>query len=163
MKNDKSDTKKEKDEDHHKKSAQARIQELEAEKTDFENRYKRALADYQNLQKNVQHERSNWIRAANKELIIRFLPILDTLHVASDHSKEQTLQVVLQQFLDILKTEGVIRIETEGKKFDPKTMECIAIEEGEEDMVVEEVRAGYLLHESVLRPAQVKVGRSASS
>jgi molecular chaperone GrpE (heat shock protein) len=38
-------------------------------------------------------------------------------------------------------------------------MECVAIEEGDENKVLEEMRAGYMLNDKVLRPAQVKVGK----
>ena len=44
----------------------AKVQEIA---TQLENQLKRSLADYQNLQKRVQEEKSSWIRMANKELL----------------------------------------------------------------------------------------------
>lgn len=137
------------------------LQKFEEELKDLEGKYKRALADYQNLEKRVREERIQWIKTASKDLLIRMLPIVDTLLLAQQHSQDQTLKVTAQQFLDLLKTEGVTRIETKGKKFDPKLMECITVEDGEEGKVVEELRAGFMLHETVLRPAGVKVGKKA--
>ncbi|HZE86779.1 MAG TPA: nucleotide exchange factor GrpE [Methylomirabilota bacterium] len=125
----------------------------------IENNYKRAIADYHNLQKRVQEEKSEWIRSANKDLLLRLLPVLDTLMLASNHLKDQGLTVSINQFLDILKGEGVIQIKTVGEEFNPHLMECITTEEGEEGKVLEELRAGYLLYDKVLRPAQVKVGK----
>lgn len=130
-------------------------QQLEA----FEGKYKRALADYQNLQKRVNEEKSEWIRSSNKDLLLRLLPVLDTLMMAEKHLQDQGLQVSINQFLDILKGEGVIRVKTVGEEFDPFTMECVTTEEGEEGKVLEELRAGYMLYDKVLRPAQVKVGK----
>lgn len=140
-------------------------EELEQRAQEWEEKYKRALADYQNLVKRVQEEKADWIRSANRELLLRILPLLDTLILAGQHSEDQTLKVTLQQFLDLLKAEGVERIKTDGKDFDPHLMEAIESVEvdpteasGQEGKVVEEVRAGYILHDKLLRPAQVKVG-----
>lgn len=131
---------------------QKRIEELE-------HQLKRALADYQNLEKRVQQERGEWIRSANKDLILRLLPALDTLLLAGKHVVDQGLALSIQQFLDALKEEGVACVETEGKDFDPLLMECVETQQGEENRVIEEVRAGYTLHGRVIRPAQVKVGK----
>lgn len=134
---------------------------LREECLEYENKYKRALADYQNLEKRVFEEKGNWVKQANKELILRFLPILDTLMLASTHVKDQGLKLSIQQFLDTLKNEGIEKIQTHGKEFNPHTMECIQIIDGEEGKVIEEVRAGYTLYDKVIRPAQVKVGRKS--
>ena len=135
------------------------LEELKQQVSEFENNYKRALADYQNLQKRVQEEKSEWIRSANKDLILRILTVLDTLILAYQHTQDKNVQVSIQQFLDVLKSEGVIRIETVGKKFDPNTMEAIATDTGEEGMVLEELRAGFMMYDKLLRAAQVKVGK----
>src|SRR5882672_6499330 len=79
-----------------------------------EGKYRRALADYQNLQKRVQEEKGEWIRAANKDLLLRLLPVLDTLMLAQKHLQDQGLTVSINQFLDIIKTEGVTQIKTTG-------------------------------------------------
>lgn len=125
---------------------------------ELENQNKRVLADYRNLENRVQNERGEWILKANKQLLLNILPVLDTLMQASKHSKDQSLILSVQQFLDILKKEGVVKIEAEGKSFDPNLMEGIQTVEGEEGKAAEEVRAGYMLYDKVLRPAQVKVG-----
>lgn len=125
----------------------------------LDEKYKRALADYHNLQKRVQDEKSRWIQSSNRELLLRLLPVLDTLMLASSHLNDQGLIVSINQFLDILKAEGVIKIKTEGEAFDPQTMECVVTEEGKENQVLQELRAGYLIHGNVLRAAQVKVGK----
>lgn len=123
-----------------------------------ENNYKRALADYQNLQKRAQDERLELIRSSNRDLLLRILTVLDTLMLAHQHTQDKNLQVSVNHFLDILKSEGVTRIETAGKDFDPAVMEAIATEEGKENKVVNETRAGFTLNEKLLRAAQVTVG-----
>lgn len=126
---------------------------------EWENRYKRALADYQNLEKRVASQRRELILSASKGILERLLPVLDTLQLAEKHTKDQGLTVSIQQFLDVLKAEGVEKIESVGKKFDPVTMEAVGTGEGSDGKVIEEARSGYMLNEILLRPAQVIVGR----
>lgn len=135
------------------------IEVLKNKVLDVDNQYRRALADYQNLQRRVQEERIQWLQSANKDLLLKFLPVLDILILAAKHLNDKGLELSIQQFLDVLEKEGVKKFETGQKKFDPHVMECIETVEGKEDFVIEEVRAGYLFHEKVLRTAQVKVGK----
>lgn len=135
------------------------LETLKQQVENFENNYKRAIADYQNLQKRVQEEKSEWIRSANKELLLRILTVLDTLILAYQHTQDKNVQVSIQQFLDVLKAEGVTKIDAVGQEFNPHLMECITTEPGEENKVLEEIRAGFIIYDKVLRPAQVKVGK----
>src|SRR5882672_10427136 len=127
------------------------LEEIRQQVGVFEDKYKRALADYQNLQKRVQEEKSEWIRASNKDLLLRILTVLDTLILANQHTQDKNVEVSVQQFLDVLKSEGVTKIETVGKKFDPNLMEAIATDAGDEGMVLAELRIGFLLHDKLLR------------
>ena len=131
-------------------------------------KYKRALADYQNLVKRSQEERREWITNSNRQLILSLLPILDTFMLIEKHSqvKDEGLSLGIRQFQDTLRQEGLERVETIGKNFDPKFMECIETVEvgssagsGQENKIIEEVRAGYTLNGFVLRPALVKAGK----
>jgi molecular chaperone GrpE len=123
------------------------------------NQLKRALADYQNLEKRIAEEKSSWIKAANKSLLLKLLPGLDSLLLAEKHTQDEGVKLSIKHFLDILEQDGVKKIETAGKDFDPNLMEAIVTQNGEEGKVIEEVRAGYMLYDSVLRPAQVIVGK----
>ena len=121
--------------------------------------YKRALADYQNLEKRIRDDKINWIQNANKDLIYRLLTVLDTLTLAAKHTKDEGIKMTLLQFMQVLENEGVSKIKTDGQTFDPKTMEAIGTETGKENIVLEEVRSGIMLNGKILRPAQVKVGK----
>ena len=134
------------------------IEKLKTEVKDFEEKWKRAIADYQNLERRTQELRREWILSSNRDLILKMLPVLDTLLLAQSHLKDEGLALSIQKFLDTLKDEGVQGIETKDKSFDPHHMEAVEIVSGEKDKVIEEVRQGFLLNDKVLRPAQVKVG-----
>ncbi len=126
---------------------------------DLEDKYRRALADYQNLQRRTQDEKREWARFSNKEMILKLLPILDTLMLAEKHTQDKNFVLTVQQFLQALEQEGVTRIKTIGEEFNPHTMEAVSTTEGEKNKIVEEMRAGYLFYDTVLRPAQVVVGQ----
>ena len=138
--------------------------ELEAVKdlaSQLENNYKRALADYQNLQRRTQEEKSEWIRMATKDFILKILPVLDTLRLTQKHIQDKGLELTVGQFDKVLQEEGIVKIPTEGRPFDPKTMEAVTTQEVDnkgKGNVIEEVRAGYIFGDYVLRAAQVVVG-----
>ena len=133
-------------------------QQIEEQKTQLENQLRRALADYQNLEKRIIEEKSSWIRTANKDLILKLLPVLDNLFLAQKHIVDEGLNLSIQKFLDVLKEEGVEGIETKDRDFNPHTMECVSVQEGEENKVLEEVRSGFIINDRVIRRAQVVVG-----
>ncbi|MCL4387073.1 nucleotide exchange factor GrpE [Patescibacteria group bacterium] len=150
MKDDKKKKEAKEEKDNH-EECQKRTEELE-------NQVKRTLADYQNLEKRTLDDRKNWIALANKELLLRLLPVLDTLIMAQKHNNDQSLKVSIKQFEDVLKSEGVVKIEAVGCDFDASLMEAIEVVEGEDGKVVGEVQSGYKIGEKLLRPAMVKVG-----
>jgi len=132
---------------------------LKKEIEELENRVKRIFADYQNLEKRVAEEKRALIFNSNKNLLLNLLPVLDTLMLALAHTKDKGLELSIKQFTDTLEAEGVSRIETKDKLFDPLLMECVGTKEGEELKVLEETRTGYKLGDIILRPALVIVGK----
>jgi len=134
--------------------------QIENQENALENQLKRALADYQNLEKRISEEKTNWIKSSNKDLILRLLPGLDSLLLALKHTEDEGVRLSVKHFLDTIESEGVKKIETEGQDFDPNLMEAVGTAPGDEGKVFEEVRAGYTLNNQVIRPAQVIVGKS---
>lgn len=128
---------------------------------DLENRLKRTLADYQNLERRIEEERKLLSRLSSVLLIEKFLPVLDNLENAQKHLNDQGLELVIKQFTDILTTEGVEEIQAEGHDFDPKFHEAIEAEDGEVDnKVVKVVAKGYIIEDKVVRPAKVVVSKA---
>jgi len=135
----------------------------------LENQLKRALADYQNLEKRIAAERQEWIKSANKDLLLRLLPGLDSLLLAEKHTQDEGIKISIKHFLDTFEQVGVKKIETVGQSFNPEFMEAIGtvevnpLADSGQDLgkVVEEVRTGYTLFDIILRPAQVIVGKSS--
>lgn len=153
-----------------KKSSKANETEaLKKKNEELEDHLKRTLADYQNLEKRVAEERQELIKSATRGFILRLLPAFDTLILAEKHTSDQGLKLAIQQLSDILEKEGVKKIETLEKDFDPKYMECVTVVEvdpsassGQDGKVIEELKPGYILNDNVLRAAQVTVGKVIS-
>ncbi len=131
---------------------------------EFNNNWRRALADYQNLEKRISTDREELTKYATEKIIRDFLTIFDYLEKAGLHIQDPGLKMIIGNFWTILKNSGVNKIEVIGKKFDPHLMECVeVVKSDKEDEVVEEVRSGYLLEDKVLRVASVKVGKQNNS
>jgi len=128
---------------------------------DLEHQLKRALADYQNLERRIDEERRLLSHLSSALVIEKLLPVLDNLENAQKHLKDEGLEIVIKQFRDVLKTEDVSEITAEGSPFDPNFHEAVEILESDKDGVVLKVLAkGYKINDKVLRPAQVAVGRT---
>lgn len=125
---------------------------------ELENNWKRALADYKNLEKRVAEEREVFLTFANASLILRVLSVLDNLEMTSMHNDDEGLKMTIKEFKRILEEEGVKEINVDGKDFDSESMEAIEKVPGDENKVIEVLQKGYLFKNKVLRPARVKVG-----
>ena len=136
------------------------LPKIDSKSKQLEEQLKRALADYQNLERRVEEERKLLGQLSSAILIERFLPVLDNLENAQKHLKDEGLEMVIKQFRDVLRSEGVEEIEAQGSKFDPNLHEATAVVEGQNDgMIAKVIRKGYKINSKVLRPAQVAVER----
>ncbi|RLC39200.1 nucleotide exchange factor GrpE [Candidatus Falkowbacteria bacterium] len=126
----------------------------------YEDLYKRALADYQNLLKRTTDEKNNFMKYANEQLLYDIIPVYDNLKIsfvhidesAKDNGWAEGLKYVIKQFKDVLSSIGIEEIKTKGEKFDPHIMEAI---EGKGRKVKKEVKPGYKLNGKLLVPAKV--------
>ena len=129
--------------------------------------WQRAAADYQNLKRRMEQERSEVGRLANASLVINLLPLLDDLERAlrtvdiklAGLTWIDGIWLIYRKFQAVLENAGVQEIAAEGQPFDPKVHEAISEAPGEEGKVVSVVQKGYLLGDRVVRPAMVVVGR----
>lgn len=124
----------------------------------MKNKYLRALADYQNLEKQTQGWKEDFVKFANEGLIISLLEVLDDLEKAQEHLNDEGLKIVLDKLLKILKNNGVEELEVLNKEFDAATAEAVSMEPGEqEDIVAKVLQKGYKLNGKIIRVAKVSV------
>ena len=131
---------------------------------------RRLQADFDNYRKRTLREQTARTASASQALVARLLPVLDNFELAVSAAEQSRdfdrmlkgVEMVLGALREVLEGEGLVKIEAEGKPFDPERHEAvIAVEQegSEPGMVVDIVRAGYELGGKVLRPAMVKVAK----
>ncbi|MFA5155032.1 MAG: nucleotide exchange factor GrpE [Patescibacteria group bacterium] len=131
-------------------------------KESWENKYLRALADYQNLLKQTAKDKEDFAKYALTDFLHNVLPVYDHLKLAmaglgeadNQNPWAEGVRHVLKQFKDVLSQHGIEEIETVGQKFDHNTMDAL---DGSGDTVKQEVMPGYRLNGKVIRPAKVVV------
>lgn len=125
---------------------------------EWKEKYLRALADYQNLERRTAEQIVSFQKKANQNLLLKFLEVLDDLEKGAVFVKDQGLQLIKDKFVKILKSEGIEEIAVLGTSFDPQTAECIETVKGKKNnIIIEIIRKGYVLDGEILRPARVKV------
>lgn len=127
---------------------------------DWKAQYLRVLADYQNLEKRTDERIANIRKYAAEDIVVRILPVVDTFDNVRMHLNDAGLDLAYKELIRVLSEQGVAKIEVFGKEFDPMTMECIEVVDGQDNVVVVEVLPGYRMGDKVLRVAKVKVGRN---
>lgn len=135
---------------------------------EYLNNWKRAEADLANYRKGEAQRIQDLLKFGSESLIKEFVDVIDNFDIALKHAPPDTpsawldgIRQVSKQFVEILKKHWVEKIEAVGKQFDPHLHEVIetAPGEGESHVVLEELRAGYVMHNKVIRPARVKISQ----
>ncbi len=145
------------------------IDKLKEELSEYKHKYLSLLADAENARKRLQKERGELVDYAIRNLIVDFLHPIDHLENALKYTQEASaevkhwalgFQMILNQFKDVLASNGVKHIEALGKPFDPhlhEAVEMIVTKEHPPGIVIEENIRGYTIGDKPLRPARVKV------
>jgi molecular chaperone GrpE len=131
---------------------------------------RRLQADFDNYRKRTLREQTARTASASQALVARLLPVLDNFELAVSAAEQSRdfdrmlkgVEMVLGALREVLEGEGLVKIEAEGKPFDPERHEAVIAVEQEDTApgtVVGIVRTGYELGGKVLRPAMVKVAK----
>ena len=130
-----------------------------------EDRLKRLMAEFENFKKRSSKERDGLYNTLISDIFTSLLPVIDNLEKAAnaqtqDEGYKQGVELVLKQFKDVLKANGVEEIEAVGQTFDPALHEAVAsvVDEnlGEKE-IKEEYRKGYKIGNKVIRHSMVVV------
>lgn len=133
---------------------------------DWKDLYARLLADFDNYKKRAAHDREDFLRYAEGEVLKAFLPVMDNLALAlgsapnKDDAFVKGVQLVYDKFLSAFKERGAEPFDSVGLELDVEKMEAIAqlpSETVEEGKVSNEAKRGWMLKGKVLRAAQVVV------
>lgn len=149
-------------------SLEEKLHECESQKEEYLNGWKRARADLLNYQKEEQERTERLVEYAMEGVIERLLPVVDSFEraegsIPDDRKADETMQGFLKiksQLESFLESQGVTRIPSLGEEFNPEVHEVSEAVEAEEEksgVIIEEIRAGYMIRDKLLRPARVKV------
>ena len=127
----------------------------------------RERADAVNLRRRHNEEITRLRSSVKTSVIGELLPVIDNFERALKHVPKELegndyvkgVQGVVKQFEKTLADMGVERIKTVGQPFDPHIHEAVSADEGdgEQEIVSEELQAGYRIGDDVIRHAMVKV------
>jgi molecular chaperone GrpE len=156
-------------------AAEKKIQELEAQLKEKEQKYVYLYAEFENFKKRVVKERADLMKFGFENAARELLEVVDNLERAlahmpktGEHSQktlEQGLHMVLNQFKAVLEKQGVTTIDAKEKDFDPNVHEAVGHEPSDqpEGKIVREESRGYILHGRLLRPARVVISSGSPS
>jgi molecular chaperone GrpE len=150
-------------------SAEEELAKAQEDANKYLDNWRRAEADLQNYKRRAEQERDESRRFSHASLIINLLPILDDFERAFGSLDARLagltwldgMRLIYRKLGALLENAGVRPIEAEGQTFDPRYHEAVAHADGEEGKVISEVQRGYKLHDRVLRPAMVVVGKGS--
>jgi molecular chaperone GrpE len=129
----------------------------------------RTQADFENYRKRITRQQGEMAARAAADIVVKLLPVLDTLDLAEAHFNEaldltedgKALRASRAMLMDILTKEGLERVDQRNVPFDPSVHDAVAHGDGEpadtETMVDEVLRSGYRWKGQPLRPAMVRV------
>ncbi|MFK2824420.1 nucleotide exchange factor GrpE [Bacillus sp. B190/17] len=147
-----------------------KINELQQQLEEAENRSLRLRADFDNFRRRVQLDREASEKYRAQNLISDLLPVLDNFERALqvEATNEQTesvlqgMEMVYKGLISALEKEGIEVIEAVGKEFDPNVHQAVMTDSNEahnSNEVIEEFQKGYKLKDRVIRPSMVKVNQ----
>ncbi|KAB2952292.1 nucleotide exchange factor GrpE [Heliorestis acidaminivorans] len=148
----------------------AELEESQKEIQEWEQRYNRLRADFDNFKRRTAKEKEELSSYATEGLVTNLLPVLDNFQRALQAMDGEInsnllsgIEMIYRQLMDQLTKEGLELMNAVGQPFDPNYHEAVmygpSTEEFSDGVVMDELQKGYLLKNKVIRPAMVKVAQ----
>lgn len=150
-------------------------EELKADKeaVDFKAKFYYLAAEMDNMKKRFEREKTNLVKFGNEKVLSGLLEVVDNLDrtvdaIANDEDEKvkniyQGIEMVRTQFLDVLKNNGLEKLDALGEIFDPNFHEAMAQmpAEGKKDQeIIQVYQNGYSLNGRLLRAAKVVIANN---
>lgn len=173
-------SKNDKDQKQESTEEKSELEVLQEQCEEYKAGWMRAQADYQNLQKEVENKRSEWVKMSEVQILQDFIPVYDNFKKAFNvdtnnanidandanyankfknwENWKKGIEYIMKQFGDILTEYKIEEIKTVGEQFDPQLHEAVGEEEHEgkkEGEIVREVDAGYKVGDKIIKVAKV--------
>lgn len=143
-----------------------KIEELEKQIEEKDDKYKRLQAEYSNYIRRTQEEKQTIGIFANEKIITELIPVIDSMERAMDACSDKEddmykgIELVHKQLIDCLQKFEVEEINALNEDFDPNLHLAVmqeSVDGVEPNKVVMVLQKGYKLKTKVIRPTMVKV------
>jgi molecular chaperone GrpE len=149
------------------RDAETKLQSVMNALEELRDRHRAKLAEFDNMRKRTEREKTEYYRSALSNFLRDLLPIVDSFDSALAHAPSDALKsdfglgivLIQRQLAGLLRKYGLSEVDT-NVPFDPNVHEAVATQESEDlpkDTILEVLRKGYILNDRLLRPAGVKV------
>lgn len=147
--------------------------EVIKEGEDFKAKYYYLAAEVDNMRKRFEREKENLLKYGNEKVLSQLVGVVDNFDLTVNALKNDNddkvqnivkgIDMIRNQFLDVLKNNGLTQVESLGKVFDPNFHEAVAQAPapGKADQeIITEYQRGYTLNGRLLRASKVVVANN---
>ena len=137
------------------------IKKLKHEIKEKEDRLLRSYADFQNLQKRMEKELQIKEEETKKKYLSELLDLNELLKKAyEDNNPKEGLKLMINNIQNFFEKEQIKSIKCVGKKFDHNLHHAVTTiekDDCEDEIIIEEVKKGFMINDKLLRPSHVIV------
>jgi len=143
------------------------IKKIQEENSDLKEKWQRALADYQNLERRVQIEIAQRVSNKTNDLLLSFINIYEDFIravevLSKDNVDTKGLQAIIKNMESLLDENNIKPINAVGEIFDPEKHEAVSTVEDDlldDGIITQEVAKGYITEKGILKPSKVIVSK----
>ena len=142
---------------------EAKMPEPTEQVEELTNDLKRLQAEFENYRKRVERDREADKTFARKDVLLKFLTVLDNFELALKTSPNDEfakgVELIYAQFVSVLEAEGLKEVPSD--KFNPEYHEALLMQESdkEKNTILEVLQKGYTLNKILVRHAKVKLSK----
>ena len=145
------------------KSENTEIEKLNVQIAELNDKYLRVAAELENTRRRAAIDADASARNRAMSVARHFLPVMDAVAAALSHNPNDDGILAMSRAIDAACSNiGIVRIETVGQKLNPQFHNAVQVVETADtksNTIIEEMQAGYMFGDTVLRPAMVIVAK----
>lgn len=152
-----------------KKKFQDKNNDFETQLLEYKNGWLRAKADYENLVKETENRKKEYLDWSRTQILEEFIPIYDNFKKAfavelgeldtKTENWKKGIEYIMKQYWKVLENNNIEEIKTIGENFDPNLHEALSEEEVEDKnqlgKIIKEIDSGYMMNKKVIKVAKV--------
>ena len=140
---------------------------IQKENSDLKEKWQRALADYQNLERRTQVEIAQKVSNKTNYLLLNFINIYEDFIravdvLSKDNVDTNGLQAIIKNMESLLHENNIKPIDAVGEIFNPEIHEAVSTVEDDsldDGTITKEVAKGYMTEKGILKPSKVIVSK----